>query len=115
MLVLCVCTILALATEATLKLDPKSRLVLQYADTGICGLFFLDFLSSLRRSENRWRYLRTWGWLDLASSIPAFHLARWGRAARVVRIIRVLRGVRATKILGQLVVARKAEMGSPSW
>jgi voltage-gated potassium channel len=109
MLVLCVCTIFTLAAEATLKLDAQSRLVLQYADTGICGLFFFDFLLSLRRAVDRWRYFRTWGWLDLASSIPAFHLARWGRAARIVRIIRVLRGVRAAKILGQLALARKAE------
>lgn len=109
MLVLCVCTIVALGAEATLKLDPQSRLVLQYADTGVCALFLVDFLLSLRRAENRWQYLRTWGWLDLASSVPAFHLARWGRAARVVRIVRVLRGVRAARILGQLVLARKAE------
>src|SRR4051812_46223610 len=109
MLVLCVCTIAALGAEATLKLDPESRLILQYADTGICALFLFDFALSLKRAKNPWQYLRTWGWLDLASSIPAFRLARWGRAVRVVRIIRVLRGVRAAKILGQLMLARKAQ------
>jgi voltage-gated potassium channel len=108
-LVLCVVTIAALGAEATLKLDPRSVGVLQYADTAICGLFLLDFVLSFRRAKNRWHYFRTWGWLDLVSSIPAFQLARWGRAARLVRIVRILRGVRATKILGQLALARKTE------
>lgn len=109
MLALCVLTIVGLGAEATFKLDPQSRLILEYADTTVCVLFFLDFLLSLYRAESRWRYFRTWGWLDLASSIPAFHLARWGRAARVVRIVRVLRGIRAARILGQLALARKVE------
>jgi voltage-gated potassium channel len=109
MLVLCVGTIIALAAEATLKLEQETQLVLQYADYGVCALFFVDFFLSLRRAPNRWHYFRTWGWLDLVSSIPAFHLARWGRAARLVRIVRVLRSVRAARILGQLVLTRKAE------
>ena len=61
------------------------------------------------RAPNRWRYMYTWGWLDLASSIPTLEVARWGRAARVARIFRVLRGVRATKILGSLAVAKRTE------
>jgi voltage-gated potassium channel len=72
MLVLCVCTIVGLAAEATLTLAPQSRLILHYADTGICGLFLLDFCLSLRRARNRWRYLRTWGWLDLVSRFLRF-------------------------------------------
>ena len=109
MLVLCICTIVALGAESTLNLDPQSRLILAYADTTVCVLFLVDFLLNLSRAENRWKYFVTWGWLDLVSSIPAFQLARWGRAARVVRIIRVLRSVRAARILGHLVVARRAE------
>ena len=109
MLALCVLTIAGLGIETTFTLDPQSRLVLEYADTTVCFLFFVDFLLSLKHAENRWRYLRTWGWLDLASSIHAFHLARWGRAARIMRIVRVLRGIRAAKILGRLALARKAE------
>jgi voltage-gated potassium channel len=60
------------------------------------------------RSKNRYRYFFTWGWLDLLSSIPAVHLARWARTARVIRIVRVLRGLRATKLIATLVIRRRA-------
>lgn len=63
----------------------------------------------LYNAPNRWRYLYTWGWLDLASSIPTLDIARWGRAARVARILRVLRGVRATRILGSMAVTKRTE------
>lgn len=81
---------LALATFATIS--PGTRAVLGYADTFVCGLFFLDFLVTLWRSPNRSRYFLTWGWLDLLSSVPAIDSLRWGRTARILRIFRVLRG-----------------------
>ena len=109
MLALCVFTLLVLTTEVVLRVDGQTRVLLDYADTAICGLFFLDFLLCLYSAENRWRYLYTWGWLDLASSIPVIAVARWGRAARAARILRVLRGVRAAKILGSHVLAKRAE------
>ena len=109
MLALCVLTLLELGAHALGRLDPQSRLVLEYADTAVCAIFFGDFLLSLKQAENRWKYFRTWGWLDLVSSIPALHLARWGRAARVVRIVRVLRGIRAARILGRLALTRRTE------
>jgi voltage-gated potassium channel Kch len=63
---------------------------------------------SLRRKILR--YLYTWGWLDLASSIPTIDVARWGRVSRAARIFRVLRGVRATKVLlGSLALTKRAE------
>lgn len=109
MLSLCLLALVSLAAQSTLKIDEESRSILQYADTGVCLIFFMDFLSCLYRAENRWRYMTTWGWVDLASSIPVIDVARWGRAARVARIFRVLRGVRATKLLARLVLQRRAE------
>src|SRR6266542_4851019 len=109
MLALCVYTLLVLASQALLPSEGQTRLRLEYADTGICGVFLLDFLICFYRAENRWQYFWTWGWLDLASSIPTIGLARWGRAARAARIFRVLRGVRATKILGSLILAQRTE------
>jgi hypothetical protein len=94
MLALCVYTLLALAAEVVLRPGGEIRLLLGYADTAICAVFLLDFLLCIYRAPNRWRYLYTWGWLDLASSIPTIDVARWGRAARAARIVRVLRGVR---------------------
>jgi voltage-gated potassium channel len=109
MLALCVYTLLALAAEVILRPGAEIRSLLEYADTAICAVFLLDFIVCIYRAPNRWRYLYTWGWLDLASSIPTLDVARWGRAARAARIFRVLRGVRATKMLGSLALAKRAE------
>src|SRR5438034_3908931 len=109
MLIVSVYAIAVLATEAAVTLTPQTRAVLEYADYAACCLFFIDFLLCLIQAPNRWRYVVTWGWLDLLSSIPALDIARWGRTARVVRIFRVLRGLRATKLLAILVLQRRAE------
>ena len=109
MLILCLYALAALAFQTAVRLEPATRAILDYADYAVCGLFFLDFLISLWRAPNRWRYFITWGWLDLLSSVPTVDVVRWGRAARVVRVFRVLRGLRATKIAAGLVLQRRAE------
>ncbi|MDX2119661.1 MAG: ion transporter [Gemmatimonadota bacterium] len=91
--------VLSLAVEAFVGLDPDTVAILRYADLVICALFFLDFLYPLRRAPDRGRYLVTWGWLDLLSSIPGIAALRLGRAGRIVRIVRVLRGLRSTRQL----------------
>ena len=104
-------SILSIALLAyTTLLHPKATTVhvLETADLVVCILFFADFIVSLVRAENRWKYIATWGWLDLLSSIPVLNAARWGRTARVMRLLRVLRGLRATKILATLVLRHQA-------
>ena len=109
MLTLCVYAIAALTIESVVPIKPEILDVLEYADIAVCAFFFLDFLLSLWWAQDRWAYLRTWGWLDLLSSIPMLDMARWGRLARIVRIFRVLRALRATKILAEVVVARRTQ------
>ena len=109
MLALSLFAVVALAVTTFAKLSADTRAVLEYADTAVCLLFFLDFAVTLKRSKNRGRYLLTWGWLDLLSSVPAVDALRWGRAARVVRILRVLRGIKATKILSEFILYRRAQ------
>lgn len=109
MLVLCLYSLGILAFQASRPIEPTTIIILDYADTFICVLFFADFLNSFIRADNKWRYLRTWGWLDLLSSIPTIDLARWGRAARVLRIFRVMRGLRVTQLFASLVMRRRAE------
>jgi voltage-gated potassium channel len=109
MLALCIYVLAALAFEAVLKLDDQTRQILAYADTGLCAVFLADFGWSLYRAENRLRYLLTWGWVDLLSSIPTLDLARWGRAARAARLIRLLRGIRATKTLVDVALQKRAQ------
>ncbi|HKH45431.1 MAG TPA: ion transporter [Thermoanaerobaculia bacterium] len=109
MLSLSVVAVVALAISAFGKTSASTRTILEYADTAVCVLFFIDFLVMLARAKNRWRYLATWGWLDLVSSIPGIDVFRLGRAARVLRIIRVLRGFRAAKVLTAFILDRRAQ------
>lgn len=109
-LMLCVVVIFLLAVEVALPLSPETTEILHKSDAVICFFFFLDFLNSLRVAPNRLRYLVTWGWIDLLSSIPYVFVARWGRAARVARVLRILRGVRSFRhILHFVLRFRRAE------
>ena len=78
-------------------------------DYAVCLLFFLDFLHSLYTARSKVRYMTSWGWIDLLSSIPIAGPLRWGRAARVMRILRVMRGVKSARALAHFVTARRAE------
>jgi voltage-gated potassium channel len=109
MLFLCLYALGTLTAQVLFRLDADTRIVLDYADNAVCGVFLLDFIASLKRAENRIQYMYTWGWIDLLSSIPTVDIARWGRAARAIRILRVLRGLRATKVIASIVLERRAE------
>jgi voltage-gated potassium channel len=109
MLALCVFALTALAFETLAPLTTSTRQILEIADTGICVLFFGDFILQLARAPDRGRYFIRWGWIDLLSSIPMVDALRVGRAARVMRIVRVLRGLRSTKLLAGVVLGKRAE------
>ncbi len=109
MLALSVFALCILGAGVILSPDPGQRRILAIADTAVCMLFLGDFIVSLAKSENRWRYFLTWGWIDLLSSIPAVDAFRVGRTARILRILRVLRGIRSTKILAEVLLKRRAE------
>lgn len=109
MLTLSIFAIGALAVRTTTTLQPETVGVLEYTDYAVCVAFFGDFIWSLWRAPNRRRYLITWGWLDLLSSVPAVDVLRWGRLARVLRILRVVRGLRASKLLAAMILRRRAE------
>lgn len=109
MLVLCLFALGAGAVQTAIHLEPRTRGILSYADYAVCVVFLADFVISLWRAPNRRRYLATWGWLDLLSSIPTVDVARWGRAARILRIFRVLRGLRATRLLATLALRKRAQ------
>jgi voltage-gated potassium channel len=109
MLALCMYALGVMGAETFISLDPDTRSVIAYADNFVCALFLVDFLKNLYQAENKIRYLGTWGWIDLASSIPTVDVLRWGRAARLLRIFRVLRGLRATKLIATLILERRSE------
>jgi voltage-gated potassium channel len=68
----------------------------------LCIVFLFDFLRSLFRAQNKWRYfVRGGGWLDLLGSLPFSRLAvfRAFRLFRVVRVMRTLKGSDYRKML----------------
>ncbi len=108
MLGLSIYVIATLGTQVIFDLDPDTIEILDMSDTAICAVFFLDFLRSLIRADNRLQYFVRWGWIDLISSIPTIDWFRWGRAARIFRILRILRGFRATRLLSSFALERRA-------
>jgi len=111
MLVLSVYALALVTVQLLRDVDAEVARVLDYSDLTICALFFVDFIISLYSAKDRWRYLRTWGWVDLLSSIPVLDAARWGRFARILRAVRILRGIRATKVLTGALMRQRAENG----
>jgi voltage-gated potassium channel len=109
MLVLCAYAILALVLRVFVPLPVEIVEIMTYADNIICVFFLFDFIRSLIRAENRWRYLYTWGWVDLLSSVPAVPLMRWGRLFRIARIVRLLRTLKAVRLVVTVILARRAE------
>jgi voltage-gated potassium channel len=108
-LFLCLYAILNFLVSLLFPLTETMKTVLQYADTAVCVVFFIDFLLNLHRAPRKWRYLYTWGWIDLLSSVPAVGALRLGRLARILRILRVLRALKATRLLVGYFTERRAE------
>lgn len=105
---LSVFALLILGASVALPMSAETRRILDYADDGLCALFFVDFLVTLWRAEDRWRYFLRWGWIDLLSCIPSIDYLRAGRMARVFRVLRVLRAIRSAKVIAALILERRA-------
>jgi voltage-gated potassium channel len=108
MLTLSITSILLLAADSRLAADPDVHVVFEYADAGLCALFFADFLRSLKRAPDRKGYFLRSGWLDLISSVPTIGIFRLGRLARIARIVRLLRAMRSVRTIGQVIARHKA-------
>jgi len=109
MLVLCMFALGTLAIDRLFRPGPDVIKILQYVDLVVCVIFLGDFSYSLATAPNRWRYLLTWGWVDLLSSIPTIDMLRVGRLARIMRVFRVLRGVKAARVISSALLERRAE------
>jgi voltage-gated potassium channel len=78
------------------------RQVLQIVDYGICFVFLIDFLRSLRRAPNKLRYFLRWGWLDLLGSFPSLPILRLLRIGRILISVRQLHDVPLHVLLRQI-------------
>lgn len=108
-LLISILAIVILAADMFVAPESDTRRILHYADTLLCVLLFGDFLVCFINAKHKPKYMLTWGWLDLASSIPAVGFLRWGRAARLARVLRVLRGVRSARILMRFILEKRAQ------
>lgn len=74
-----------------LSLPEKSemRALFSYFDTLGCVIIFLGIVFHLFREEHRWRYLFTWGILDIVSAIPTLPLLRFLRIIRILRLLKI--------------------------
>lgn len=109
MLALCVIALAVNVVQNAVRDNPQMEAILDAADLGICIAFGVDFVVSLWAAEDRRRYLLTWGWLDLLSSMPMLDVARWGRLARIARIARLLRSIRAARVLSTTLLRKRRE------
>lgn len=105
-LALCILVIGLLLFDSTVDMNAQTQTLLRWIDYGLCLLFFLDFIYQLIFSENRKRYMLTWGWIDLVSCIPVFG---WGRVARILRILKLLKAIRSSKVLFDAISRKKGE------
>ncbi len=73
--------------------DSAVQSVIVIVDTGLCVVFFADFLGRLRKAESKSGYFfHQLGWLDLLGSLPfpGLRIARVFRVARVIRLVRAV-------------------------
>tara|TARA_R110000868_G_scaffold241497_1_gene496089 strand:+ start:68733 stop:69401 length:669 start_codon:yes stop_codon:yes gene_type:complete len=99
--ILCVSVVslLVIAAMMLVPMDRETYRLMSYIDLLACAVFLTDFFRQLYKAESRWRYLYTWGWVDLLASIPSVDAFRWGRAVRLVRVAQLIRGVRSGRNL----------------
>ncbi|USD63966.1 potassium channel family protein [Vibrio sp. SCSIO 43136] len=93
-LFLSIFVLISTVSQLTLPLPDDVAQILLWSDGFICFFFFIDFLVQLKLAPDRWKYFRTWGWIDLLSSIPIGVYPQLGRFVRVIRLFRVIRSMR---------------------
>lgn len=71
--------------------DYQLYLLLEYFDFLLCLVFFYDFILQLSKEKNKWKYLYTYGWIDIMSFIPLINEFRFARLLRIFRIIRIVK------------------------
>ena len=105
---LSIMVLLLLAIEVSIPLSEDMQFILQFMDLCICMIFFGDFIFSIKRAENKIKYLFGWGLLDLLSCLPTIDLFRYFRLTRILRALRLIRGIKAAKAITDFVMMRNA-------
>ena len=106
MLVLCIWSLTIFGADTVFAFSESTKTILRYTDNLLCLLFLADFSYNFAKAPSRLRYMTTWGWIDLLSSIPTLEAFR---AARLVRILKVIRAVKSARPVAQYLMTRRAE------
>ena len=101
--------LLSIGAGMFFRLGSETRVILHYADIIACVIFLIDFGVNFYRAPEKGRYLLTWGWIDLLSSIPAIGPLRYGRIGRLIPILRILRAIRSARTIAFFITSRRAE------
>jgi voltage-gated potassium channel len=105
-LVLCLLVVGIMFFDATREMNDEIKRLLTWIDYILCVLSFFDFLYQYAYSENRKKYMITWGWIDILSCIP---ICGWGRITRVFRILKLLKAIRTGQNLIMAISRQKGE------
>lgn len=92
-MLLSIFSIVLLSLTFFIPVESQVFRLLTFFDFLLCIIFFIDFLKQLFSVDNKWRYMRTMGWLDLLSSIPVVSELRYIRIFRIFRVIRIIKSI----------------------
>lgn len=100
-----------LGVEATVSLAPATRFWFMIADTAVCAIFLIEYVTKVALAEGRLRWALRHALTDLVPSIP-FGLflgdaADAGRAGRLGRLLRLPRLVRYIRLIRPAVRAMR--------
>jgi voltage-gated potassium channel len=109
-LILSVLLLGALLLDSTAVLPKETGRLVDFLDTTVCALFFIDFCIRFRRAESKLHFMK-WGWIDLLASIPMIDALRWGRMVRILRIVRLLRAIRSFQRIVSIIFHNKVKSG----
>ncbi|MEC8558962.1 MAG: ion transporter [Planctomycetota bacterium] len=82
-------SIVVVIVQLSLPEDSQMRALFSYYDTMACVIFIMGIFFHFFTEPHRWRYLISWGVLDMASAIPGMPLLRFLRVIRVLRLLRI--------------------------
>lgn len=89
-LVVSVYVLFSLFIDTVFELPFETRRLLRIIDDIICVIYFIDFILLLKQAPNKLKFMR-WGWIDLFSAVPIFHVTAPFRIFRLIRLIRIVR------------------------
>lgn len=107
--VICAFSLMLCAVRFGLSISTEANDAISFFDNIICAIFFVDFCITMKRSKNRWKYLRTWGWIDILSCIPDVGILRMARISRLFQILRIIRVIKSMRHLVNLMMTRNIE------